>query len=367
MILSNETIKELPMNESATIRLTQQVKAGGCASKLAPGSLAAVLSRLPKQSDPNLLVGFDTSDDAGIYRITPDLAVAQTVDFFTPLVDDPFTFGQIAATNALSDVYAMGGRPVTALSIVCFPQDGDLNILEQIMRGGMSKMSEAGCVVVGGHSVRDAEIKFGYAVTGLIHPDRVFTNTGAVAGDALILTKPIGTGAITTALKRGIAQPEWVDNAIRSMTTLNRLASEIATATSGVHAMTDVTGFGLMGHSRELTLGSGMAIEILVNQVPRIEGALEAVHLGAIPAGLLANRDFAECISLDAAGSQIPDDVRMLLYDPQTAGGLLIAVSFESADALLDSLRSAGLNAARIGSVLGPYAAGHGTPAILLR
>src|SRR5580658_7985540 len=168
--------RRVVLADSATVRLTQQVKAGGCASKLAPGSLAAVLSRLPKQSDSNLLVGFDTSDDAGIYRIAPDLAVVQTVDFFTPLVDDPFTFGQIAATNALSDVYAMGGRPVTALSIVCFPQDGDLDILEQIMRGGMSKMAEAGCAVVGGHSVRDAEIKFGYSVTGLIDPQHVFTN-----------------------------------------------------------------------------------------------------------------------------------------------------------------------------------------------
>src|SRR5271168_396677 len=178
------------MSDSTTVRLTQQVKAGGCASKLAPGSLAAVLSRLPKQGDPNLLVGFETSDDAGIYRIARDLALVQTVDFFTPLVDDPFTFGEIAATNALSDIYAMGGRPVTALSIVCFPEDGELDVLEQIMRGGMTKMGEAECVVVGGHSVRDKEIKFGYAVTGLIHPDHIYINAGAVAGDVLILTKP---------------------------------------------------------------------------------------------------------------------------------------------------------------------------------
>jgi len=355
------------MRDSTTVRLTQQVKAGGCASKLAPGSLAAVLSRLPKQSDPNLLVGFDTSDDAGIYRIAPDVALVQTVDFFTPLVDDPFLFGQIAATNALSDVYAMGGRPMTALSIVCFPQDGDLDVLEQIMRGGMAKMGEAGCVVVGGHSVRDAEIKFGYSVTGLIDPDRVFTNTGAVAGDTLILTKPIGTGVITTALKRGLAKQDWVENAVQSMTTLNRAASEIATGAAGVHAMTDVTGFGLMGHSRELALGSGVTIEIVVEEVPRIEGALDAVHLGAIPAGLLANRDFVECLSADAPGAQIADDLRTLLYDPQTAGGLLISVAPDHADAILGSLRGAGLNAAKIGSVRGPYRAGHGMPAILLR
>ena len=349
------------------VRLTQTVKAGGCASKLAPGSLAAVLSRLPKQSDPNVLVGFDTSDDAGIYRIAANLALVQTVDFFTPLVDDPFTFGQIAATNALSDVYAMGGEPVTALSVVCFPQDGDLEVLEQIMRGGMSKMAEAGCAVVGGHSVRDAEIKFGYAVTGLIDPQRVLTNAGAVAGDVLILTKPIGTGVITTAIKQGKARPEWIESVVESMTTLNRTASRIVLAHAGIHAMTDVTGFGLMGHGRELALGSGMRIEIVVEQVPRIEGALDAVRLGAIPAGLLANREFAECLSADAPGSQIQDDLRTLLYDPQTAGGLLVSVAADYADALLGSLRGAGLNAATIGSVAGPYASGAGEPAILLK
>ena len=202
------------MAGSTEVRLTQTVKAGGCASKLAPGLLAEVLSRLPTQSDPNILVGFDTSDDAGIYRIAANLALVQTVDFFTPLVDDPFTFGQIAATNALSDVYAMGGEPVTALSVVCFPQDGDLDILEQVMRGGMSKMAEGGCAVVGGHSVRDSEIKFGYAVTGLIDPQRVLTNAGAQADDVLILTKPIGTGVITTAIKQGKARPEWIASAI---------------------------------------------------------------------------------------------------------------------------------------------------------
>ena len=355
------------MADSAEIRLTQTVKAGGCASKLAPGLLAAVLSKLPKQNDPNVLVGFDTSDDAGIYRIATNLALVQTVDFFTPLVDDPFTFGLIAATNALSDVYAMGGEPVTALSIVCFPPDGNLDVLEQIMRGGMSKMAEACCAVVGGHSVRDAEIKFGYAVTGLIDPQRVLANAGAVAGDALILTKPIGTGVITTAIKQGKAMPEWVASAVESMTTLNRAASRLVAEHAGVHAMTDVTGFGLMGHGRELALGSGMRIEIVVEQVPCIEGARDAVRLGTIPAGQLANREFAECISADAPGSQIPDDLRTLLYDPQTAGGLLVSLAADSADALLASLRGAGLNAARIGSVLGPYIPGAGEPAILLR
>ena len=355
------------MAASTTIRLTQQVKAGGCASKLAPGSLAAVLAKLPRQSDPNLLVGFDTSDDAGVYRIAPDLALVQTVDFFTPLVDDPFTFGQIAATNALSDVYAMGGRPVTALSIVCFPQDGDLDVLEAIMRGGLAKLAEAGCVVLGGHSVKDQEIKFGYAVTGLIDPDRVLTNASAQQGDDLIFTKAIGTGVITSALKQGKAQPAWVAEATRSMTTLNRAASEVVAGADGVHAMTDVTGFGLMGHGRELALGSGMTIEFTVDRIPRIEGALDAIHLGAIPGGLLANREFAECVSADAPGSSIPDDVRALLYDPQTAGGLLISVAAENSSALLRSLHDAGVAATKIGAVLGPYTAGSGQPAILLR
>jgi selenide,water dikinase len=350
---------------STTIRLTQQVKAGGCASKLPPGLLAAVLGKLPRQTDANLLVGFDTSDDAGIYRIAPNLALVQTVDFFTPLVDDPFTFGQIAATNALSDVYAMGGRPVTALSVVCFPQDGDLDVLQAILRGGLAKLEEAACVLVGGHSVRDQEIKFGYAVTGLIDPDRVLTNAGARPGDDLILTKPIGTGVITTALKQEKAEPAWVAEAIRSMTTLNRRAAEVAASADGVHAMTDVTGFGLMGHARELALGSAMRIELMVDQVPRMQGALDAIARCAIPAGLLANREFAECVTADAPGARIADDVRALLYDPQTAGPLLISVVAGSSSALLRSLQDAGVAATKIGSVLGPRTAGQ--PAIVLR
>jgi selenide,water dikinase len=349
------------------IRLTQHVKAGGCASKLAPGSLRTVLSALPVQNDPNLLVGFETSDDAGIYRISPDLALVQTVDFFTPLVDDPFTFGQIAATNALSDVYAMGGQPLTALALVCFPQDADLAILEEIMRGGLAKMCEAQCTVVGGHSVRDAEMKFGYAVTGRVHPERFYTNAAAKVGDALILSKPIGTGVITTALKQGKAQSLWVDAAVHSMTTLNSTASAIAAANPGVHAMTDITGFGLMGHGREMALGSGVVLEVAVASVPRIDGALEAIHLGAVPGGLVANREFAECLVADAPGSSIPDDLRTLFYDPQTSGGLLISAAHESAPQLVAALNNAGVSAAIIGHVSGPYTAGPGEPAIVLR
>ncbi len=355
------------IDSAQPIRLTQHVKAGGCASKLAPGSLSAVLAALPPQSDPNVLVGFETSDDAGVYQIAPGLALVQTIDFFTPLVDDPFTFGQIAATNALSDVYAMGGRPVSALAVVCFPQDADLGILEQIMRGGLAKMSEAGCTVVGGHSVRDAEMKFGYAVTGTIDPAHVYTNAAAQPGDVLILTKAIGTGVITTALKQGKAEASWMESAIRSMTTLNATASAIAIAHPGVHAITDITGFGLMGHGREMALGSEVALEIEVAAVPVIPGALEAVRLGAIPAGLLANREFAECVVADAAGSAIPDDIRTLLFDPQTAGGLLIACAAESASALIVSLRGGGVSAATIGRVPAARSRTDHGPAIVLR
>jgi len=313
-----EKIQSTP-EDPGVVRLTAQVKAGGCASKLPPGFLHSVLARLPQQESENLLVGFATSDDAGVYRVAPDLAMVQTVDFFTPMVDDPFTFGQIAATNALSDVYAMGGRPVTALSLVCFPQGGDSDLLEQIMLGGLSKMQEAGCVVVGGHSVRDAEIKFGYAVTGLIHPDAILTNANAKQGDVLVLTKALGTGVITTALKQGKAAPEWVASAVASMTTLNRRALEIARGYE-VHAATDITGFGLMAHCREMALGSSVRLLIDVTAIPLLDGALESVRLGAVPAGLLANREFAECMVEDAHGVQISPELRALLYDPQTCG-----------------------------------------------
>lgn len=355
------------LENSQPVRLTQQVKAGGCASKLPAGSLRRVLSALPAQTNPDLLVGFETSDDAGIFRISPKQALVQTIDFFTPLVDDPFTFGQIAATNALSDVYAMGGSPLTALAVVCFPLDADLGILEQIMRGGLAKMIEANCTVVGGHSVRDAEMKFGYAVTGIIDPERVFTNAGAVAGDTLILTKPIGTGVITTALKQGKSKPEWVSRAVGSMTTLNAVAAAIATACEDVHAITDITGFGLMGHGREMALGSGVTLEFEAASVPLIEGAVDAVRAGAIPGGLISNREFAECLVQSAPESEISKELYTLLYDPQTSGGLLISVGSVSAPQLLLSLQASAVPAAIIGRVTGPFLEGSDAPAIVLR
>jgi selenide, water dikinase len=303
----------------STPQLTGQVKAGGCASKLSPKILDQVLPRIPRVPNDNVLVGFDTADDAGVYRLTPDLAMVQTVDFFTPVVDDPYTFGAIAAANALSDVYAMGGRPLTALSILAWPGAGDIAVLEQILKGGADKIHEAGCVILGGHSVNDPEIKFGYAITGTVHPDRVKTNTGACPGDVVMFTKKIGTGVISTALKRGIAKPAHVEGAIAQMLTLNRAAAD-AIETLDVHGLTDVTGFGLLGHAREMALGSGVTIEIDSSLVRFLDGALDYAGAGAFSGGLGNNREFvASCVE----GSSPLDD---LLYDPQTSGGLLIAL-----------------------------------------
>jgi len=317
------------------------VKAGGCASKLSPKILDQILPRIPRVADSNILVGFDTSDDAGVYRLSPDLAIVQTIDFFTPVVDDPYTFGAIAAANALSDVYAMGGRPLTALSILAWPGSGDVEVLEQILKGGAEKIHEAGCVILGGHSVNDPEIKFGYAITGTVHPDRVKTNTGARPGDVLMFTKKIGTGVISTALKRGIAKDEHVNGAIAQMVTLNRAAAE-AIENLDVHGLTDVTGFGLLGHAREMAIGSKVTLEIDSSLVRFLDGAVEYMEAGAFSGGLGNNREFvASCVE----GSSPFDD---LLYDPQTSGGLLIALPEKHAEELARNFPAA----YRIGSVL---------------
>ena len=352
-----------------------------------------MLGKLARQHDPNVLVGFDHADDAGVYQLTPDQALVQTVDFFTPIVDDPYVFGQISATNALSDVYAMGGRPLTALALVCFPDKADLAILERILAGGLSKMMEAGCVVIGGHSIRDEETKFGYSVTGLIHPKRIYANAGAKPGDKLILTKPLGTGVISTAIKKGKAEPSWIEAAIQSMTTLNKNAAEICVGTDAfvrpadperseglvllsparvesgraalqdrvespenagalaharISTMTDITGFGLIGHARELALASRVSIAFHAAQIPLLEGALACIHAGHIPGGLANNRNFAEC--LVEYSPNVPEDLRQIVYDPQTAGGLLI--STPDADSLTRALHEAGVPAALIGEVL---------------
>jgi selenide,water dikinase len=319
-----------------------------------------VLGKLARQQDPNVLVGFDHADDAGVYQISPDTALVQTVDFFTPIVDDPYTFGQIAATNSLSDVYAMGGKPLTSLALVCYPEKADLEILERILAGGLAKMMEAGCTVVGGHSIRDDETKFGYSVTGVIHPRKIVANTGAVAGDRLLLTKALGTGVISTAIKKGTAKQSWIDAAVSSMTTLNKVAAEVIVAVNDqrpttndgfpVHALTDITGFGLVGHAREMALGSNVSLRIYASRVPVLEGALECIQAGNIPGGLKANREFAECVA--AYEPAISQELKTLLFDPQTAGGLLISVAAEDASELSRALTAAGVPAVEIGEVL---------------
>jgi selenide,water dikinase len=347
--------------------------------------LDKVLGKLARQHDPNVLVGFDHADDAGVYQITPDQALVQTVDFFTPIVDDPYTFGQIAATNSLSDVYAMGGRPLTALALVCFPDKADLDILERILAGGLSKMIEAGCTVIGGHSIRDEETKFGYSVTGTVHPKKIYQNAGAKPGDKLILTKALGTGVISTAIKKGKADQSWIDAAVASMTTLNKKAADVI-ANAGmttdrvgadafvrpaapersegqastpealsrtpeadfpVHSMTDITGFGLIGHLREILLASNVSAVLSASKVPILEGALDCIHAGHIPGGLNNNRAFAECMV--EYEKQVPEDLRTILYDPQTAGGLLICTP--AGEPLTRSLNQAGVRAIQIGEV----------------
>ena len=304
-----------------------------------------MLARVPRVANENVLVGFDTADDAGVYKLTPECALVQTVDFFTPIVDDPYTFGAIAAANSLSDVYAMGGRPISALSIVAYPGNGDLDDLEQILKGGADKIHEAGCVVIGGHSISDEEIKFGYAVTGLVHPAHVKTNAGARAGDTLVFTKRLGTGVISTALKRGIARETHVQAAVESMLVLNRRACECMLQFE-VHAATDITGFGLIGHAREMALASGVTLEIDVDRVQFLPGAVEYARQGALAGGLKNNREFASC-AVEATRA-IPAEIENLLYDPQTSGGLLIALPEGEAAQLESTLEGA----YRLGRVL---------------
>jgi selenide, water dikinase len=293
--------------------------------------LDRILARIPRVANENVIVGFDTSDDAGVYRLTPECALVQTVDFFTPIVDDPYTYGAIAAANALSDVYAMGGRPISALSILAWPANGDIDDLEAILKGGADKVHESGAVILGGHSVADEEIKFGYAITGTIDPDHVKTNAGARPGDALMFTKRLGTGVISTALKRGIARASDVVTSIESMLTLNRAACEAMLAFE-VHGCTDVTGFGLFGHAREMALASGVTLAITSSALRFLPGAIEYARAGAIPGGLNNNREFAaSCV---AALSTLAPEVEALLYDPQTSGGLLISMPERDAVAL---------------------------------
>jgi selenide,water dikinase len=310
---------------------------------------------LPLIQDPNLLTGFENADDAGVYKLSADLALVQTVDFFTPTVDDPFTFGQIAATNALNDIYAMGGKPLTAMNIVCFPiKTMNKSVLREVLRGGLDKMREASVFLIGGHSVEDNEIKYGLSVTGVIHPDKVLFNRGAKAGDNLILTKPLGTGIISTAIKVQEASSEMVTKAISCMTQLNKKTSEMMIAAGDIHACTDITGFGFLGHACEMIEGSDVGMNINSAAVPIFTGLQELVETGFVPGGLYRNKNFR--ISQIETADTCPAWLLDVFFDPQTAGGLFFSLPRKKAQNLVEKMRRSGIGDA---AVVGEVVAGH--------
>ncbi len=330
------------------IKLTSYSSKGGCGCKIGPGELSEVLRSLPASvPSPNLLVGIDTSDDAGVYKLSDELALVQTVDFFTPIVDDPYSFGQVAAANAISDIYAMGGKPLTALNIVAFPiKTLDKSVLADILRGAGDKMKEAGITLVGGHSIDDNEPKFGLAVTGTIHPDKVRTNAGAKPGDRLILTKPIGVGILTTSIKKDKLSPEEVSRVTEVMAALNKTAAETMEPYD-VHACTDVTGFGLMGHALEMAKGSGVGIRINSADVPVLPRVRELAEAGFVPGGTKNN--FAHVRDSIRFADSLDEIGQWILCDAVTSGGLLIAVAGNQAEELLGRLKQAGVEAGIIG------------------
>ena len=303
---------------------------------------------MPLQSDPNLIAGIETAEDAGVYKLSDDLAIIQTLDFFTPIVDDPYTFGQVAAVNSLSDVYAMGGKPITAMNIVCFPINkmDVVGVLRQILLGGLDKMREAEVVLVGGHSVEDDELKYGLSVTGIIHPDKVLFNRGARVGDKLILTKPLGTGIINTALKGEMADDDLVAKSIECMLTLNKRAAELMTEFPDIHACTDVTGFGFLGHACEMIEESDVGMLIYSSSIPYFQEIQELVEMGMVPGGLHRNREFR--IHMIEVGSDCPDWMVDILFDPQTAGGLLFSLPSQQTEDLLKRMHDEGIEAAAI-------------------
>ena len=329
------------------VKLTKLAKCAGCGAKVGAGVLAQLLEGIRVREDPNLLVGFDKSDDASVYKVSDDLALVQTVDFFPPIADDPYLFGQIAATNALSDVYAMGGEPKLCLNIMAIPESMPKEAVHQLLRGGYDKVYEAGALITGGHSILDEEPKYGLAVTGFVRPDRVLTNSGARPGDVLLLTKPLGIGVLTTAAKADMASPAAIALAQQLMTTLNKSARD-ALVQYRVHACTDVTGFGLLGHACEMAQGSGVELELRVEDIDLIPEAVELARMGILPAGMYRNRTFAEG-EVDAGDTELCK--QDLLYDPQTAGGLLMAVDPADADALFAELGQCVPSAQRIGVV----------------
>lgn len=329
------------------IKLTKLSACAGCGAKVGAGVLAQLLDGIQVHSDPNLLVGFDKSDDASVYKVSDDLALVQTVDFFPPIADDPYLFGQIAATNALSDIYAMGGEPKLCLNIMAVPESLPKDSVHQMLRGGYEKVYEAGALITGGHSIFDEVPKYGLAVTGFVHPDRVLTNSGAKPGDVLLLTKPLGIGVLTTAAKAELLSAEGLETANRLMTTLNKAARDCMVQYR-VHACTDVTGFGLLGHGCEMAEGSNVELELHVSDIDLLPEAVELAKMGILPAGMYRNRTFAES-RVDPGTAELC--VQDLLYDPQTSGGLLIAVDPADADALLEELNGQVPSAQRIGTV----------------
>jgi len=341
------------------VKLTKLAACAGCGAKVGAGVLAQLLEGLRVHSDPRLLVGFDRSDDASVYQISDELALVQTVDFFPPIADDPYLFGQIAACNALSDVYAMGGEPKLALNLLCIPKAMPEEAVHQLLRGGYDKVYEAGCLITGGHSIFDEEPKYGLAVTGFVHPDRVLTNSGARPGDVLLLTKPLGIGILTTAHKGEAASPEGMALAYELMTTLNKSARDVMVRFQ-VHACTDVTGFSLLGHLLEMAQGSGVQAVVHPEELDLIGEAVELAKLGILPEGMYRNRSFAAPF-VDAGDT--PLHIQDVLYDPQTAGGLLLAVDPAEAEELLAALSPCVPSAQRIGE-LRPWLEG---PRILLR
>jgi len=337
---------DAPLVTSEPIRLTQLAKRAGCAAKQPPGYLLPLLGMLPPILDPNVLVGTSTADDAGVYKLSDDLALVLTTDFFTPIVDRPYDFGAVAATNALSDVYAMGGKPLAALSLVGFPDDKlPAAVLGDILRGATDKAAEAGIPIIGGHTIKSEEPTFGLAVVGTVHPDRVRTNAGAQPGDVLILTKPLGLGVISTAAKNSEDRLAAIGEAIGVMTTLNRAAAE-ALAGHEVHALTDVTGFGLLGHLRNVTAASKVTARIWADAVPVLAAARQYVTAGIAPGGTHANWRFLESWVTYEPG--LAKEEQLLLCDAQTSGGLLAAVPEGEAEAALASLHAAGVKAAAI-------------------
>ncbi len=325
--------------DSPIVALTQHTAYGGCGAKLSKGDLTTVLCGLPRLESPDLLVGIERADDAGVVRVRPDLALIHTADFFPPMVDDPFSFGRIAAANALSDVYAMGGQPLAGMNLVSFPlAQFSRDVLKEILRGGLAALEEAGAVLAGGHTIEGQELLYGLAVTGTVHPDRIWRNGGAVPGDVLVLTKPLGTGLITTAAKAELARPEDLAGAVRWMATLNRAAAE-AVAAAAPSAVTDVTGFGLIGHAAEMAEASGLTLEIDLNTLPAMPGALEAAAQGLVPAGTAKNRrSLVDVCSIPDGADPLRVD---LAFDPQTSGGLLVACAPEAGERLLRSLPGA--------------------------